>query len=708
MDGWTALFNQTDSSGISNAIRALDAFGKLGAGYLRGNRYALGDYDECFSLPSTQYCLSDLILRLGADDLPDPELYYAICLPRGCTVNDTTRAISAVNNQLDFFNITIEISSVSCERETKTTYNAGAIIVILVWVIIGVTIVGFTIFYIALVISGRRQNVKGTAEISTDTSINTEPTKRSNTKGTVQKFVSAGSLFKSVSTLLSTDSKSREISCLDGLKVVSLCWIILGNTHLWSLFYDSHTTHIYRNVVTRFSYQAVIGSLFGFDSLFLLSGVLVAYVTLGKISDARKNSGRRYVAMATEFLRRVLHFVPVYAVVLFTIWLLTVHFADGPLWHQTVGVGSILYENCQKNWWTNFFNINNLYPWASLDQCMPWAWYVASELQFFIFAPLIIVPLAFLYPLGLAITGGLLFINIIILGALTGHYNLSASIFLDLDLTRPISDDDVIVDGHNSIDDIHTKPWARIGPFLLGIVLGFILFRKWKLKFGCTINMAISIALWFVASGLCFATVYGSYGAFDDLDGSGLTEGEAIVYQMFSRIIWALGVSTIIFLCHNGYGGFINSFFSMKFWVPLSRLSILVYLIHPVVLFVLFYTRRAPVYSTDVTLAAYTIAAVALSYAAAAFVAVFVDFPLRNLEETLLDQLGLGSGQKKDAGINEEDDEEDVEDKVVGHENIYFRELEKEDEKRLEAEQDERDGAETDTVATEKTEKTEI
>ena len=140
---------------------------------------------------------------------------------------------------------------------------------------------------------------------------------------------------------------------------------------------------------------------FGFDSFFLLSGTLIAYVALQKM--ANKKTKRHYTILTTQYIRRILHFTPVYAIILFSYWLLTVHFGDGPLWRNTIGVGSTLYKNCERNWWTNLFYINNLYPWANLDECMPWSWYVSNEIQFFVLAPVMIVPLYLFYPIGLAV-----------------------------------------------------------------------------------------------------------------------------------------------------------------------------------------------------------------------------------------------------------------------------------------------------------------
>ena len=677
---WTVLFNSTDSNGISDGIRAVDSFGKLGAGFLQGNMYALGSYDQCFSLPDTKYCLSDLVVTLDGGDLPNPELFYAICLPNNCTIDDIVSGVNSTNEQLSFFNVTIDISSVSCESDTKPSYNAGAILMILVWVLIAAAVFGATTLHLVLnTIRKNRPHKEGT-EVSSETSSIDAPRSK---QSTITKLAFTLSLLKNVPAMLSTKQeqpKSDVITSLDGIKVLSLVWIILGHTQLWSIFFDSNSAHVSKNVLTRFSYQAILSSPFGYDTFFLLSGVLLAYVTLRKMAVKSK---RKYVVLLTHYIQCILHFTPVYAIILFTGWLLTVYFADGPIWQRTVGDDSRLYENCNKYWWTNLFYINNLYPWANIDECMPWTWYVSTEIQFFVFAPAIVLPLALFYPIGLIIVGALLIGNVVLLGVLTGVYDLSASIFLDLNLDTAIPHE-IVSDGHNAIDDIHIKPWARIGPFVLGILLGFIIFKKVKPTFKLPINQVIYTCLWIIAFGLCFSNVYGLYGTYDGSDT--LTKGEEIVYQMFGRLSWSMGLAIVTYSCHNGYGWIFNDFFSMKMWKPLNRLSIIAYLVHPLVLFVLFYTRRAPVYNTDITLTVYTIATVVLSFGAAAIITCFVDRPLFNIETAILGFVGLNKPlvvKEAREGIHEG---EEMEERNEGHENYYFREMEKEDLKRMEDE----------------------
>ena len=85
---------------------------------------------------------------------------------------------------------------------------------------------------------------------------------------------------------------------------------------------------------------------------------------------------------------------------------------------------------------------------------------------------------------------------------------------------------------------------------------------------------------------------------------------EFAIFFSFSKLIWPLSVSWIIFACHHGYGGkaeafkklaylfcilfgfkfigVVNSFLSIKSFVPLTRLSYCAYLIHPCMILTIF------------------------------------------------------------------------------------------------------------------------
>ena len=687
MQGWYVLFNTTDNLGLSSGIKAVDAFGSIGAGFLQENIhalglssgiaaidafgklgtdlqsiiYVLGSYDECLSLANTQYCLADFLV-VKEEVLFRPKIRYALCLPQTCSENDIVLSVNLTNLQLQNSKLTIKLGEISCETDNKAPYNAGAIVMLVVWCFFAVMVLGATIVHFILKTIEKRCNGSA-ADI--DKGSKSSLTEKTSITKTIMEFELAFSLYNIVPTILSTKQQTFAITSLNGIRVISMFWVILGHSLLWSLHFNSNSLHYVKNVVPRFTFQANLSAPFAVDSFFLLSGTLVAYLTLRRMD---KQKGRFPVLL--YYTHRFLRITPAYLFVLFSYWFLTVHLADGPLWQNTIGVESAFYKNCEHYWWTNMLYINNLYPWKVLDECMSWTWYLSNDMQFFIIAPTIIVPLYFFYPAGLVVIAGFLVVNLVSLGGVAGGYGLSGNMFI-------LTDSE---DSRTVADDIYTKPWTRIGPYLIGILLGFIFYKKLKPNFRKSINNIVYGILWMLAFTLCFSTVYGLYGSFN---GETLSTAEDVSYQMFSRLAWSLGLAMVMLACHNGYGGIVNQFLSMKFWIPLSRLTFAAYLVHEIVLFVLIFTRRAPIYATDVTLSVYAIAAVVLSYGAAAVIASFVEFPLSNVETVIFRLVGVGGQESKRQAVRREEREE-IEIGEV-HENYYFNEVEKCEEGRSES-----------------------
>ncbi len=140
------------------------------------------------------------------------------------------------------------------------------------------------------------------------------------------------------------------------------------------------------------------------------------------------------------------------------------------------------------------------------------------------------------------------------------------------------------------------------------------------------------------------------YGLYDTWHGHSLTLGQNVMYTTFGRFTWGIALALLVFACHNGYGGVINSFLSMKLWIPLSRLTFNAYLVHEIVLTVIFGNLRTPFYYTDITVSVYTIAAAVLSFGAAGIVAVFIEFPLGTVEATVFKMLGLSARESTRQG----------------------------------------------------------
>ena len=185
---------------------------------------------------------------------------------------------------------------------------------------------------------------------------------------------------------------------------------------------------------------------------------------------------------------------------------------------------------------------------------------------------------------------------------------------------------------------IYENPYCRINAYLIGVVLGFVLYKKWKVKFKFWIRVYFYSALWIIAGTCCLTMVFGEYQTWN---GHPFTKSENILYYMFSRTIYSIGIALMIYACHNGYGGIINSFLSWSFWVPLSRLTFMTYLCHPIVLTLMYGTMRFRFIYTDWTLVVLFAAAVILSYCLGLLFAIVIEYPLANVESAVYKLFGV-------------------------------------------------------------------
>lgn len=102
---------------------------------------------------------------------------------------------------------------------------------------------------------------------------------------------------------------------------------------------------------------------------------------------------------------------------------------------------------------------------------------------------------------------------------------------------------------------------------------------------------------WVLSTFLCLSTVFGMVNYWPiNVTCIGNTDcystGVAVAWAMFGRLAWSIGVSWIMYACITGYAGAIGSFLSWKLFMPLSRLTYTIYLIHLHVLFYFHFSAK--------------------------------------------------------------------------------------------------------------------
>ena len=128
--------------------------------------------------------------------------------------------------------------------------------------------------------------------------------------------------------------------------------------------------------------------------------------------------------------------------------------ADSIMWVK-------MYEavaSCRDYWWSNLLFINNFYPSEYDLQCLPWAWYLAVDMQLFIVTLFLLILYLYNRKLGVAVTVFLTVTGTAITWAIVEWKKIT-------------------LDHHLNIqqDEIYVKPYTRMPTYMIGVLAGFLL-----------------------------------------------------------------------------------------------------------------------------------------------------------------------------------------------------------------------------------------
>ncbi|XP_067685689.1 O-acyltransferase like protein-like [Haliotis asinina] len=410
--------------------------------------------------------------------------------------------------------------------------------------------------------------------------------------------------------ILSVKRSPASISCLNGIRVLSMSWVILGHTFL-NLITNVENGADLLPITKSFSFQVIMNGTLSVDTFFFLSGLLVTYLFL---KETEKAGGLKVKHMVMYYVHRYLRLTPVYAYVIFVYTFVVPYLVDGPTWTSPTDKAS-----CENNWWINMLYINNL---LRADQmCIAWSWYLANDMQFYFVAPVVLIPLALSLQVKntfarkvLKLTGICVALACIIIGiACTGYYSY-----------------------HNFQDitgvflHVYIKPWCRIGPFAIGMLVGYLIqTKKSEIKIS-PFMQGLGWVLAVAVAGLCTLLTY------DDTKGPGWGIDGRTAFDTLFRPVWALVLAWVVFMCCKGKGGIVDWMLSWDWWQPLSRLTYGAYLVHLVLMITETLSMRSLIYYTQGYVVYRFFGFVCMSFIVSFMMAILVEAPLLQLEKLVL------------------------------------------------------------------------
>lgn len=622
------------------AFKFIDADAKIPSGILQGQWQWTGDYHECINIESpfnihTNHNFKGKYYTARIDSSLIPSgIAIGVCLPDSCSRAD---ASSLVN--IAFFSSSKQQVVQNIYTSDRISMDTGDTVAIVICCLILTTVtVGSLIDYIhqkqhsnnktdtdtrnGYVDMEREINERSGLLANTDLIVN----KTANNRSTIMNKIFAGlktfSVFTNTKKLMNTSTANGPLACLNGLRVISMCWVIQGHTYEFILMVMKDALYMEHTLVGRFSFQAILNGTYSVDTFFFLSGLLVAYLSMRELSVKGKLNWIYY------FVHRYWRLTPIYAFcMLFFTTLYTLMFTGPFIWAALDPSGPIYsaINDCHTYWWSNLLYINNFYPdYGSTTTCMGWAWYLANDMQFYVFlSPLVIILLHKNKKVGIAFC-------IFLIAACIGSRAFIAQ-YYGMNQNRDISKHKDDPWGQNG--PLYTKPYARWSVYIVGMLTGYLLqATKCKIR----LHYFYTLIGWVVSISMGLSVVYGLYHF--NRTGTNMSQTGSIFYISFARTLWSISLSWLVIACATGRGGWINAILSWKVWASLGRLTYAAYLVHPMVLVAFNLTYVAPIAFTDLMLVYVFIGNVVLSYAAAYVVSMAVEAPMMQLEKLVLNR----------------------------------------------------------------------
>ncbi|XP_064616908.1 nose resistant to fluoxetine protein 6-like [Liolophura sinensis] len=589
------------------ALKMFDAMGKVPSGLLSGHFFWSGDYDQCLGIEAVlsnttspqpayegKYCslVSSFPLTPGPNGTNIPAsigalsgiaLQIGLCLPSSCSDADAKAlvktGISLLPVDLSTFPITV-----ACTVDRDISQDTRAITSICVSaVIVAILLVGTA--YDILVVKD--------CDLSAASERKREAVKFQDPKvGIAGKLLLSFSLYTNATKLLSTKQGEGSLRCLNGIRFLSM--------RLESLITYSF------ELIGRFTAQPIANGTYSVDSFFLLSGLLVTYLTMREMA---KREGK--LNWFLYYFHRYWRLTPPLMLIMWVYVPLFKYLGSGPFWPRD---GTEI-NYCQSTWWTNMLYVNNLV--NAEQQCMGWTWYLANDMQFYVVSPLILLPLYYSGLIGVIIITVFLLATLIASGVIssTNHYLSGALSMAD----------------QKAFLDLYIRPWTRMGPYLVGMTLGYILYRT---KCKVSLPRSYVLVIWLAATACGISVIYGMKGV--NSNDVQLTNDVNALYNAISRTAWALALAWVVFACCTGHGGVVNRILSWDIFVPLSRLTYCAYLVHPIVMFWFYYGQKHAIILSDEILVYYFLGNMLIAYSVAFVVSLAFEAPMMGLEKVLL------------------------------------------------------------------------
>lgn len=613
------------------ALRLLDATGKYPTGVLQGSRADSGAFDECIEtvvkdsygndLSHGQYCNLLFYIKNSTAleetvesmlNVMHPKMRYykgyfsytelpmvrlGICFLDDCSQEDIQTLVDSVKPSI----IDIKVSNcVTAEPEPWSTTQMAIVTVLslLVFVIAAATSVDLVIL----------ANRKCGAE-------------QSLVVGIVKAFSAASNTHALLKVADRSDADHYALQFLHGLRLFSLGHIVLGHCYLtltdnWSCLLNFLVnSHDWPSMIVAGAFNSV-------DTFFFLSGFFLCLTV-------RKQRRNGPVVFMIGMLRRLVRTCVPLFFILMCFYIIRL-FVTGP---DSKAFFVKFQQEVSEHWWHLLLQIKNFYKMDTLI-LLGHTWFLSADFQLFIVA----LPILLLLKSRTAVAVGV-FVLLSLLSYAVVAWTLASHPDIPPFLIAPGTTPEGTL---KTVNEYYERPFYHAMCYFGGCIT-FLLMNDFRER---KITKAMELAGWCVAASSMLCCVFMKLAWYKSQHPTSMTG--TLLAAFSDRFLWFVSLAWITLSCSTGRGGLFGRFLSSNVFVPLSKLSFGVYLIHVPFIELMLYSSRERIYWSHFNQVSLFFSVLVWSFLLSYLAYLACEAPTSALDKLAFGRLrGSGSGSKK-------------------------------------------------------------
>ena len=451
-------------------------------------------------------------------------------------------------------------------------------------------------------------------------------------------------------------TKYKDLECLEGIRVLTMWWLILANTAMYISTLPCRNIYIMYAIFQTLAFTlAAAGNQSPNILIFLL--YFISFIKIYEFSDTNNGiSGKSYLKI---YFNRLLKYAPIYYFCLIFGWFVLPLLTQKASWY----VSERLFWNCEGQLPFVLTFTNSLFVSFSFDKqsifvknsegCYYWNYLISNDVILYTMFPLFVIVYR---------RNKLIFhiINFLVLSigvmtfALIVHFN---------DITAGA----ISLESFYTFSYLFTKPYTKlisvaIANYLAVFYLNLLEYKRtetdhYKSKYFLIHAMHKSwiVVIFMYAYAIGIFNLVTAVLLTANQDAYSWAKWQNVVYFAFGRLGLVSAVAVVIMILVTGNAKWVNSLLSWSLWRPFARLSLWAYILYPFAVSVQYMTDTS-IFISYMSVIYMVVSTLVITYAISFVAFMLIESPMHNLWYLLysyLDPLLKTKNQRSSSLSNE-------------------------------------------------------